>query len=250
MIALSSLITISTIGFVVGAVKHNKLRSSREVAPELKPNCLLTRWPLLFVSGRKSLFYFQNYWNTVPSYLAQHGYEVFNLELPWRSRNKRIEALQGFFNEHRSGDFCVSKFHLQIDLSTSEELVTLLSKADFEAIASITLYCHVSEDARLAKLMNTLRGLKRPIEIIYLDAPTQSHFLHDGVWFLHRILTQNQSPSRRSTLAFCHGDHLGYIHEAFLARSVFLAERDLKLGDGLASTALSKKHSQGQDLAL
>ena len=49
---------------------------------ELKPNCLLTRYPIAFLSGRKSIFKPFEYWNLIPAYLREHGYEVLILEPP------------------------------------------------------------------------------------------------------------------------------------------------------------------------
>lgn len=47
----------------------------------LKPNCLITRNPLLFVSQDSSPFYFSEYWNSIPHYLKEHGYIVHTLHL-------------------------------------------------------------------------------------------------------------------------------------------------------------------------
>lgn len=60
---------------------------------KLTPNCLLTRYPIVFLSGKKSLFYFGNYWNFVPQFLRDHGYEVIDLELPWRNPDLRKQIL-------------------------------------------------------------------------------------------------------------------------------------------------------------
>jgi hypothetical protein len=49
-------------------------------ALELRPNCLLTRYPILFLSGKRSLFRFFEHWNDIPVFLREHGYDVFVIE--------------------------------------------------------------------------------------------------------------------------------------------------------------------------
>jgi pimeloyl-ACP methyl ester carboxylesterase len=47
---------------------------------ELRPNCLLTRHPLVFISGRSSPFRLFDHWNLIPGFLHEHGYETLILE--------------------------------------------------------------------------------------------------------------------------------------------------------------------------
>lgn len=47
---------------------------------ELTPNCLLTRYPIVFLAGRKSPFRPFCHWNDIPSYLREHGYDVWELD--------------------------------------------------------------------------------------------------------------------------------------------------------------------------
>jgi len=47
---------------------------------ELRPNCLISRHPLVFVSGRSSLFRLFDHWNLIPGFLREHGYEILILE--------------------------------------------------------------------------------------------------------------------------------------------------------------------------
>jgi hypothetical protein len=67
----------------------NIYREHRHYQIHLKPNCLLTRHSVVFVTGKRSLFYFRKYWNAYPEILAEHGYEVFTLHLPWRGPQRR-----------------------------------------------------------------------------------------------------------------------------------------------------------------
>ena len=62
---------------------------------ELVPNCLLTRYPVCFVHGRKSIFNAFGYWKGMPEYLRAHGYKVFELAVPWRAGTaKRADVLK------------------------------------------------------------------------------------------------------------------------------------------------------------
>ena len=78
------------------AIRWNKERLNREYSYRLFPNCLITRFPIIFVHGRKSLFYFGQYWNFIPQFLIDHGYEVIDLELPWRDEAARKKELHRF----------------------------------------------------------------------------------------------------------------------------------------------------------
>lgn len=94
---------------------------------DLIPNCLLTRWPVLFVTGKRSPFYFSNYWNVYPEFLAEHGYEVFHLYLPWRHHEKRAQTLRNFLKHQASSQTkSQAKFHFMLDHESYEELKHLL----------------------------------------------------------------------------------------------------------------------------
>jgi hypothetical protein len=61
----------------------------RQVPPkELRPNCLLTRYPICFMHGLKSIFHFRDYWHGIPEFLAAHGYDARELHASWRGPNK------------------------------------------------------------------------------------------------------------------------------------------------------------------
>ncbi len=60
--------------------------------PGLRPNCLLTRYPICFVHGLKNIFCANNYWHGIPEYLRDHGYEVHEFFGPWRGpHQKRLD---------------------------------------------------------------------------------------------------------------------------------------------------------------
>jgi hypothetical protein len=92
------------------AVVANQWRERQTPDFNLVPNCLLTRSPFLFITGPRSVFYFKSYWNIYPSYLAEHGYEVYTIRLPWRSR--RLEALKKILNSAEQQN---ATYHLILD---------------------------------------------------------------------------------------------------------------------------------------
>ncbi len=96
----------------------NFYRERRSYRINLKPNCLLTRHPLVFVTGPRSIFYFKKYWNAYPEILTEHGYEVFTLHLPW-SGPARGTFLQNFLDEQNG---LQKKFHFILDEITQKEL--------------------------------------------------------------------------------------------------------------------------------
>lgn len=60
----------------------------------LRPNCLLTRRPLKFITGPRSLFFYKKPWGDIPEILYEHGYKVELISLPFRSSELRKEVLQ------------------------------------------------------------------------------------------------------------------------------------------------------------
>jgi hypothetical protein len=55
------------------------VRRARLANLELTPNCLLTRYPIVFISTPPSLFRFRDPWHDVAAYLREHGYDVFEI---------------------------------------------------------------------------------------------------------------------------------------------------------------------------
>lgn len=114
---------ILPLGFLTLAVGTNLYREHRRYRLLLKPNCLLTRAPLVFLTGPRSVFYFRKYWNAYPEILAEHGYEVFTLHLPWRDSSARRFRLEEFLKAHQG-----LRYHFICDSWTHQEM-----KAKLEA---------------------------------------------------------------------------------------------------------------------
>jgi hypothetical protein len=119
-LATLALVTLSSTfatGFLLGIqVLVEAIRTRRLRDLELKPNCLLTRYPIVFMTGRRSIFYFKNYWNQIPTFLAEHGYEVEILELPWKNEALRSAAAQVMLSRRER------PCHVIADSSQSAEL--------------------------------------------------------------------------------------------------------------------------------
>ncbi|MBC7371336.1 MAG: hypothetical protein H7326_07220, partial [Bdellovibrionaceae bacterium] len=79
------------------------------------------------------LFYFRKYWNAYPEILAEHGYEVFTLSLPWRGP-VRQDRMAEFFQTQKSG----KKFHFICDPTTEKEFRNLFDENC--CTASVTVF--------------------------------------------------------------------------------------------------------------
>ncbi len=190
---------------------HNWRRARLIEVQELKPNCLLTHSPLVFVTGKRSIFYFLAYWNQIPHWLASHGYEVFNFNLPWMNEARRRRELH-LFLQHQSKS--KTKLHLFIDESSLRELIALLKEQDYECLASVTM---VGESGKTPPF-------RLALPITELELPAPSNRRTPIFWRMHSSWTFQ--PSRRSL------HHLGWQldrnqGDRLLERAQFLAERDL-----------------------
>lgn len=190
---------------------HNWQRARLTEVKDLKPNCLLTRYPLLFIPGQRSLFYFLAYWNQIPHWLASHGYEVFLISLPWRNKERRKQALHRLLTQKSAEN---ARFHLFLDLSSLDIVKALLEENDFACLASVTLVGR--EDSQSQSLS---ARLAIPIEELELPAVKSRTPLF---WFLHMIWT-----SQKISLNHLGWNNPGGQADFFIERARFLAERDL-----------------------
>lgn len=89
----------------------------------LRPNCLLTKYPLVFISGVRSLFYYDKLGPDLQDYIAAHGYQVLSPVMPFRSQNLRRRYLQ-YWLENQNG----KRFHFVLSSKTHLEFKDLLEK--------------------------------------------------------------------------------------------------------------------------
>jgi hypothetical protein len=82
----------------------------------LKPNCLLTRYPILFITHASSISPFSPPEAKYIFYLKEHGYEIIELKLPRISKKLRTAYLDHFFKNKE----LKKKYHLFISNHLSE----------------------------------------------------------------------------------------------------------------------------------
>lgn len=141
-------------------------RSKRLVDLELRPNCLLTRSPIVFVTGRRSLLYFLNYWNEIPGFLREHGYEVRVCSLPWRDSANRFQTLSRFL------DSANRPVHLIAD-STSRAEVEKLLLTKRARLASFNFAEEITGQSHLQQAIGLKSDRNWTIESKYLDHAIQ-----------------------------------------------------------------------------
>jgi len=167
------------------AILTNLYREHRKYSFELKPNCLLTRKPVVFLTGPRSIFYFRKFWNGYPEILAEHGYEVFTLPLPWR-RPERASRMTDFLKKQSE---LRKTYHFIIDPVTATELQKVLENSP--ATASLTILedhqetpltrnPHISHFLGLSYKLHTWLYVGRQLPKaadLGLNFPTSSHWL-------------------------------------------------------------------------
>lgn len=189
------------------AVFANKARRTHRLHFELKKNCLLTRWPVVFLTGQRSIFYFSRYWNLYPVLLAEHGYEVFTLHLPWKSSSERSEWMRSFLKEqHRK------KYHFVMDAPTALQMKNLLWA--HPAAVSVTVVTNTGPKPGPENLQF------RPLE---MTGTGQAGLLLKFSFWLHELLTKN---SQGPTL-----DTLGALQDSALANGTLLLARMQELAE-------------------
>ncbi|HEY1079076.1 MAG TPA: hypothetical protein VGE46_03230 [Bdellovibrio sp.] len=203
--------------FLLGlALFSNQARARQDLPFELKPNCLLTRWPILFVAGHRSLFYFKSYWNTYTPFLAEHGYEVFTLHLPWKSPEQRRQRLAQFLEQQES---LGRHFHLMMDSNTLTEFTDLLRQHRSSAIQSLT-EIHGPEHPRQK---GGLSAFPLPLgEVLCQPAPHPSFFMRLTYHLHTKMLRQKVSPSLST---------LGAVPKTAIANGLVLLQRAQTLAE-------------------
>jgi triacylglycerol esterase/lipase EstA (alpha/beta hydrolase family) len=110
------------------AVTFKKMR--QKPPSGLRPNCLLTRYPICFVHGLKTIFCAFDYWHGVPDYLKSHGYEIYVFKGPWRGpHEKRLEAFSGQFREVLKN---YPKVHVVAHSLGAMDMLDIISKEEFQ----------------------------------------------------------------------------------------------------------------------
>ena len=89
----------------------------------LRPNCLLTKYPLVFINGPRSLFYYEKLGENLQDFLEAHGYKVQCPTIAFRSTDLRTLGLKNWFKQNPS-----AHYHLVLAKQTREELKDVFSQ--------------------------------------------------------------------------------------------------------------------------
>lgn len=221
---------ISIIAAIAFQVYRRRERRRAMHSLELKPNCLLTRYPLVFISGRRSPFRLFDHWNEIPLYLREHGYDVWEIDaLPEKGRT---DAILKAMDELPS-----SQCHLICDYSSLDELENL-ARSKHSKIASLTCVRNSKTRVQTKPVVPTPEDLK-PLDnaIEYLDIkPTEPRQLN---WrtlmagfclFIHNRVFLDRS-RRIDPIETAEFETSFEIASRFLEHAVSLAERDLMSGN-------------------
>lgn len=160
----------SFVGIVAVCAALNLRRGQRPVSVELTPNCLLTKRPLIFVTGARTPFYFSNYFNEAPAILREHGYQVETLRLPWLSRKaRRRQFTQAFMK--RDAIWVV-------DQGSSHEFADLLNSISPAQVWTLSAESPVRPDERVMSFLHRLALLlTRPDVAMHADGAL--HFANE-----------------------------------------------------------------------
>lgn len=202
------------VALVGWGVLSNQFRIRYSPAFELSPNCLLTRKPILFLTGHRSIFYFKRYWNFFPVFLAEHGYEVYHLRLPWTKTHERtqrtLDFLKGQQQIHKA-------YHLVMDSVTYAELKPLLSQERLESVQSLTVTFTEQKS-----IQTSLQPNLYPTAYLEMKQSKAPIFISLS-FLLHKILCKGGHGLNLGCLGFYDLSNAGQL----LQRAVTLAEQDL-----------------------
>jgi len=98
---------------------------------KLRPNCLLTRKPILFITPCRSPFYYKKPWGKFIELLSSHGYNVEILQLPFQNTKLRRQSI-----EHQITN--MNSKHIVVDHVTFEETKDLLASIQNSTLTVIT----------------------------------------------------------------------------------------------------------------
>lgn len=99
----------------------------------LRPNCLMTKSPLVFIPGPKSLFFYKKPFSDLPRFLEEHGYQVIILNLPFRSVKLRRRVFTDWLKKNER-----KTFHFITDSVTALEFKAALPQNQSISLTTIT----------------------------------------------------------------------------------------------------------------
>ncbi len=118
----------------------------------LRPNCLLTRYPVVFINPPRSLFWYEKLGGWYQDHLTEHGYQVICPTLPFRNRNLRSKSLEAWLEQQN-----IKRFHFVLAKNTFEEFKPLfikLNECTFTFSDNFTLSTKNTQPAQLSYLFH------------------------------------------------------------------------------------------------
>ncbi len=99
----------------------------------LRPNCLMTKSPLIFVPGPRSLLFYKKPFGILPEFLFEHGYQTLVLPLPFQGKARRQQALQEWLASNN-----LKNFHFIADHTTYHEFSNIALESQTLSVTVIT----------------------------------------------------------------------------------------------------------------
>ena len=225
MLTTVFLISAATLALsLVFQVVERRMRAQRFGSLELKPNCLLTRYPIVFLSGPRTVFRLFDHWNSVPLYLREHGYEVYVIEPSGKTRPERTASVLSAIES-------LGRCHLIADGSLEQDLEEIASLRPL-GVASSTVVKTPDRNRYATRASGLSPRDLRPslVEVFTIQGSSANGWMAKSKLVLlmaHNFLIQKRSP-------FIHPFETAEIspdsfaNEAkFLDLAISLAERDV-----------------------
>jgi hypothetical protein len=150
----------TVVAIVCVRLSLKRARARRFQGLELRPNCLLTRYPIVLLTQPKSLFRIFDQWNDVPKFLREHGYEVFLLT---PLAGHEVKSILGAIEE------MPMKCHL-IASAADESLLEKVARSKCAKVSSLTVVKAKSAMPKKTELsVDALRPLDVAVETFEVE---------------------------------------------------------------------------------
>lgn len=100
------------------------LKNKPDLRFALKPNCLLTRRPLIWLTPPRSIFYYKLPWSDILELLYEHGYKARLFQLPFQNNNLKKQVLKQNIAELQYAHIFVDSITYEICKSELMQLTT------------------------------------------------------------------------------------------------------------------------------
>lgn len=198
----------------------------------LRPNCLMTQKPLVFLSGPRSIFQTESEWFSTVHFLREHGLEVFETSIQSRTDRgykKCLETLKRSFSER--GCYLIAGSHDSMFLKWVSRQIDL----NFDGLATLNEIDLIPRH-RLNNKQPLDKG--RPIATDDL-APAR---LASRSWPIHAPFVGNWL---KSPLFLAHSlMHLGHVSQSSLRLVQASAQRNWPLENQILDLAIEIAESE------